>query len=149
MIKKDKRAISPVIATLLLVVIVIILVLIVFIWAKSFIKESIQKKEKPAQQVCGEIRLEVYYNKDSGEISFSNIGNYPIYSLQLRLKEKGKIKNYEINKSILIGAGESIKDDSLKNKDSIEVIPVILGENEKGKKTQYTCKENTFLAETI
>jgi flagellin-like protein len=146
---KKKKGVSPVVASLLLVVIVIILSMIIFIWAKSFIKEVIQKKDKPATQVCSEIRLQATYSPDDGEVLISNIGNYPVHALELRLKSGARTKIYKVEKSFPLGAGEIIKDNALKDYQDIEVVPIILGENSKRKQTQYTCKDDTILAEKI
>jgi flagellin-like protein len=156
---KQKKGVSPVIASLLLVIIVIILAMIIFIWAKSFIKEVVQKKGVSASQVCGEIKLDVTFNPSSGEVIVSNLGNYPIYALELGFRGNGEtiVVTYNFGGSSLrLGGGEIITEDKLvmgmgemSNYAGLEVTPVILGETSKGKNTQYTCKDNPITAEVI
>jgi len=144
---KNKKGVSPVIATLLLVVIVIILAMLIFIWAKSFIKEAITKRDKPASQICNEVKLQAYYESSSNKVIISNIGNYPVYRVELKLKKSGDISISKIDKQFPLGASEEIPlGDTY---DEVEVVPVILGENSKRKQTQYTCQENTILAEPL
>ena len=146
---KHKKAVSPVVASLLLVVIVIVLAMIIFIWAKSFIKEVIQKRDTPASQVCQEIKLQATYDSAAGVVSISNIGNYPIYAIQLRLKSGGDSSIVSSDKSFPLGAGDIISLEDSTVYDEVEVIPIILGETSRGKKTKYTCQDNPILAEVI
>jgi len=155
---KQKKGVSPVIASLLLVIIVIILAMIIFIWAKSFIKEVIQKKGVSASQVCGEIKLDVTFSPGSGEIIVSNLGNYPIYALELGFRGEGEttVATYNFGGSSLrLGGGKIITEEELGMEigggsyTGLEVTPVILGETSKGKNTQYTCKDNPITAEVI
>jgi len=148
---KNKKAVSPVVASLLLVVIVIVLAMIIFIWAKSFIKEVIQKRGTSASQVCQEIKLQATYSPSTGEVSISNIGNYPIYAIQLRLKLGGETSIISSDKSFPLGVGDIISDNKLISSSDaeVEVIPIIQGTTSRGKKTKYTCQDNTFLAEAI
>ena len=44
---KDKRAISPVVATVLLIVLVLILAAIIFLWARGFVGEQVEKFGEP------------------------------------------------------------------------------------------------------
>jgi len=43
-VKRGKKAVSPVVATVLLILIVVILAVIVFLWARGFIGESLTKR---------------------------------------------------------------------------------------------------------
>jgi flagellin-like protein len=154
---KNRKGVSPVVASLLLVVIVIILALIIFIWARSFVTEVITKKDKPSSQVCNEIRLQASYDSNGGKVYISNIGNYPIHDIELRLKKGGSSSIYFADNSqddksfpLPLGSAREISSPTeLGGFDEVEVIPIILGENSKGKHTQYTCKENIILAENI
>ena len=43
MIKRGKKGLSPIIATVLLIVITLIIAMIIFLWAKNFIGEKTKK----------------------------------------------------------------------------------------------------------
>jgi flagellin-like protein len=139
--KKSKRGISPVIATVLLIVIVIILALIIFLWAKGFIKENIQKKGVSADQVCNELDMEVSYNPASGELDVINKGNTPVYRLELRKAAGGSVDKQAVTEGLSAGESKTIEEVG-EDYDKIEVFPVILGEVKTSKKA-YVCK-NSF-----
>ena len=44
MVRKNKKAVSPTISTVLLVMIVIIVAIIILMWSRGFIKEAIEKE---------------------------------------------------------------------------------------------------------
>ncbi len=134
---KDKKGVSPVIATILLIAIVIILALIIFLWARGFIKESVQKQGKPADQACSEIDLELSYIGE--ELQITNRGNVHVYKLEIQKKSGGSVEKQSFNKSVRIGQSVS---EEVGSYDEIEVLPLILGQGENSKKI-YTCK-NSF-----
>jgi len=146
-INMKKRAVSPVIATVLLIVITIILFFLVFVWAKSFIKEALIKKDVPVDQVCERVILEVNYLSEEGVLQISNIGNYPVYYNEIRIKKGGSTDIVEDKQPILIGSSIEIID--INEADAIEVIPVVLAQNDKGKKVAYTCQKNPISANII
>src|SRR3989344_6832712 len=124
MIIKNKRGVSPVIATVLLIMIVIILAIIVFLWARGFIGESVTKQDSPADQACEEISLGVQYIGD--EVQIINNGRIPIYRLEIKAKSDGSV---EILKEDVEGRdiggvniGES-KIVDIGSYDEIEVVP--------------------------
>jgi len=154
MIKKirNKKAVSPVIATVLLISIVIILAAIILIWALSFIKEVVMKEavegdERSAEQACSEVNLGA--SLSGGCLYLINRGNVPIYQLEIIIKSGGSIdrENQEIN----LAPGHSSSniceiDDEYSSADSIEIIPVLLGKTEKGT-SAYTCKNHPIQVE--
>src|SRR3990167_7699134 len=58
MMGKNKKGISPVIATVLLITISIILIAIIFIWARGSITETKVKFGEDVKNVCTEVSLE-------------------------------------------------------------------------------------------
>ena len=140
--KMRKRSVSPVIATILLISIVIVLAIIVFIWAKGFIGEAVTKKDAPAEQMCGEVSLDVQYLGE--ELQIINVGTVYIYKVNVikisggdEEVDEGAIEKLGVGSSEIINVGSY---------DKIKAVPVILGESN-GKKIAYTCKDNIFTAE--
>lgn len=134
-----KKGVSPVVATILLVAIVIVLALIVFLWARGFVKEAVLKKGENVDLTCNKVNLEVMYLEDSYELQITNIGNIPVYSINLKLKKGATVKN--IPENLTFGVGQSATISLNDNYDSIKVYPVLLGQNKKNKKVSYTCKK--------
>lgn len=131
------KGISPVVATVLLIAIVIVLVLIVFIWARGFIKEVVMKNEETAEKSCNKINLQISLVGDNLQIN--NIGNIPLYRVDIRVTTGGDSSIKRSEKNIPAGGGDSITDISgLSSADKIEVIPVILGEVD-DTRTAYVC----------
>ena len=134
-----KKAVSPVIATVLLIMMVVVLAVIIFLWATSFVGEAVTKRGASAEQRCGEVSLETQYINN--ELQVTNKGSIPVYKLEIRAKSGG-------DKEIIKKDGLSIGDSNSFNigsYDGVEIVPVILGETEKSKKA-YTCKSNIFIA---
>lgn len=155
---KNKKAVSPIISTVLLIMIVIIIAIIIILWARGFVKEVIEKdiggNVKRVNEYCNEIQLETFVNEDDAEtFGFRNIGNVPIYQFQLKLKNSdgsSELKEFEgPNAVINPGFGITIEDkypDDVKEYDSYEevkVIPVLLGKVEKGGVKPFVCPEET------
>ena len=59
----EKRALSPVITTVLLILVAIILALLIWFWARSAIGEQISKfdgnSDRPIDEVCNLVNLKV------------------------------------------------------------------------------------------
>ena len=136
----NKKAISPVIATVLLIAIVIILILLVYLWGKGFIGEAIEKKGMPVEQACGEVDLDLNYV--GSDLQITNRGNIPVYKFELRKKSGSSIDVEKEEGGLQVG--RTILIESVGGYDEIEVVPIILGEGETSKKA-YTCEEDSFV----
>jgi flagellin-like protein len=141
----EKRGVSPVIATVLLVVIVVVLILIIFIWARGIIGEVVQKQDRNIEQVCGEVNLRVVYDSVNGNLQITNEGNIPVYGLELRKTKPGAVEAKRVggeDGKLSIGQSKVVSSDYAgTGYEVIEVFPVLLGEAESGKKA-YTCKNH-------
>lgn len=138
----EKRGVSPVIATVLLIAIVIVLALIVFLWARGFIPEALTKSGKSANQACEEIRLDLSYLSEQGELQISNTGNIPIYALKIKKKTGGDIEVQD--EEIRISPGDTASRTIEGDYEELEIFPVVMAESGISKKI-YTC-QNSFIA---
>ncbi len=149
MIKKisKKKGVSPVIATVLLIAMVIVIALIIFLWFKSMIQEKITKfGDQNIQTVCEKVKFDASY--DDGSLFISNTGNVPIYSLKIKMTGAGSHETKDIKDfpsaswpSIGLNQGGTFYGSiDLSSVKEIEVIPVLIGMSDKGKKS-YTCEE--------
>jgi len=129
MIKMQKRGISPVVATVILISIVIALGAIIFTWALFFLGEKITKDGESVNLVCDNVEFDASY--DAGTVYIENIGNVPIYKINV-VNEEGDINTVEVN---LIAGGST----SFESANAKSAIPVLLGENEGGENAEYAC----------
>ena len=61
--------------------------MIIFIWARSFIGEQIEKFGEPVDRVCDRVNFDVeIFNDDLGykEGEFVNLGDVPIYNFEIK-----------------------------------------------------------------
>ncbi len=158
--QKRKKAVSPVISTVLLIMIVIVLAIIILLWVSSFIREAVTKtmdsKEKSIDSWCQEIEIAPEISEDETSFGFTNKGNVPIYQYQLKLTDISsgdselKLIPSAQGGSVNPGFLSVIENDNqfgiLKYSDyqSIKLIPILLGEG-KGKnnlgKQEIPCPE--------
>lgn len=143
----NKKGVTPVVSTVLLIMIVVILAVIILLWSRGFIKEKILKFDKPIENVCSEIGIKTFINEDNS-YGFTNTGNVPIYSVNLKksnLDGSSTIdtKNINANPGISVMLGEANTYDA--NAGEIKIIPVLLGKTKSGAVKEYTCPENSAI----
>src|SRR3990167_6556675 len=160
MIVKRKKGVSPVIATVLLVAIVLVLAVIVFLWARNFVGESVEKQGRDVDQSCAEtsFRAEIIFTGDEPDdektLFIENTGTVPLYGAELRKKQViGEIKLVDtFDGSVSPGATGEInltkKSGDLAVEDSVLVVPILLGETQTQKKA-YICDSEYGVETTI
>jgi len=143
---KNKRGISPVIATVLLIAIVVVIALILFLWFRGIMKENITKFGEAIDLVCEKTNIEASYS--SGAIQLRNNGNTAIYDIKLKEVSSGShhtedIRNIDVNFNGL-GSGEtySLVYSVDPDVEEITFIPILIGNSEAGDKA-YVCDERT------
>lgn len=142
---KDKRGISPIIATVLLIALVVVIGLIIFTWFRSMTKEAITKFDgQNIEMVCNDVQFEASY--DGGILYISNKGNVPIYGMNIKLEgagshETGDIKDYLADWSGLSSGAIISGSLNAGSYTKMTLIPVLLGEDKDGNKKTEACKE--------
>lgn len=148
----EKRGLSPVIATALLLTLTIILASIVFLWAKGFISEQILKFNQPVELQCEKVEWKVNVLKSSlgYQLEISNRGSIPIYAFTISryLLGESETEQFAIN----VKPGESeIQTVSLKfgegavDSEYVEFAPSILGVisgSDDDETKSYICSTN-------
>lgn len=140
---KNKKGITPVIATVLLIAIVVILAFIIFLWARGFTKEAVIKQGENVELACGKVRLEVAYLSDSGDLQITNTGNMPVYRFNVLMTSGGSVNTDERTESLANSQSRVINIGT--SYEAISVYPVLLGKTGSGTKTSFVCK-NSFEA---
>ena len=135
----NKKGVSPAIATVLLIAIALVLAVIIFLWARSYIGESVQKSDRAIESSCAEVVFEAEAFSD-GSVAIQNNGNVPIYGIEVREKSltgwsielSDSFSGPEIEGNG-IGNGESASIDggtwNLAGEELV-VIPILLGSTE-------------------
>lgn len=148
-IKKNNRAVSPVVATILLIAIVVVIALIVFLWLRNLSKEVVQKFDENVELTCEKVKFEADYFPDDGILSLSNNGNIAIKDFvikKVRGGESESIKASEIDnyfsgsdKGLTIGLAKDLFID-VENYERLLIIPVLLANSNSGQ-IEYICDE--------
>jgi len=140
----EKKGLSPIIATILLITIVVVLALIILAWALMFFGEVVEKEvggvKKSGDQVCGEIDLQA--SLSGSMLSLVNRGNIPIYDIEIRTGGFGRVDIRRASDEAGwngLGVGHSNTISGVSGE--VELIPVIKGVVDNQMKL-YTCVDN-------
>lgn len=149
--KKKKKGLSPVVATVLLIVLILIIALIIFLWMKSVVQETIMKQNTNIENVCYDVSVRASYTNDGLEIQ--NTGNVPVSKFKVRISSDGdyetldledminedwfalNVENSRLYENFNLPAGVDESD--------VELIPVLLGTSDSGQK-HYICEDNAI-----
>ncbi len=138
----DKRGISPVIATVLLIALTIVLAGIVFLWARGFVSEQIEKSGKSVDVLCNEVVFEVSRSSvASDQFDMANRGDVNIFSLdvkQIYSNGNSVVKPFAVN--LDVGKAESVSLPLDNSPQKLIIYPTLLG-TVKGKSLNkpYVC----------
>jgi len=148
----NKKAVSPVIATVLLIVMVIIIGLIIFLWFRSFIPEQKEKFGRNIELVCADVAFQSGYDSSTGILTISNTGTVPIYSINLKITKNrghtttsiteldGNWPSLGLRQGILYNSIDFSTNPDFDSPDKILIIPILAGTSE-GEDPTYACNE--------
>ena len=150
--KRGKKGVSPIIATVLLIAIVIVLVVVIFLWLRGTIKDAITKGGENVELVCDKVKIRASYSDPKIEIV--NDGDIPIYDFNIKFVRVGESNTKDVKellpslwptKGLLKGASFSGDISSevnvLPKATKLLVTPVLRGTSSDGEKV-YDCGEN-------
>lgn len=145
----EKKGISPVVATVLLIAIVLTIALIIFIWFRGFVSDKGQKFGESVDIVCEDVSFDASYS--GGELFISNIGSVPIYSFNVRMQfpdgyETRELKELSPNWPELgITEQKTYSDQvNLGGATQLTLIPILLAESD-GQQVTFDCDEKVGL----
>ncbi len=154
--KRDNRAVSPLIATVILIAIVISASSIIYVWSKSFIAESLEKFGNPVEIVCDELTFEAQLDPVGGydyDLWINNRANVDIHKLNLNFKKEGKsvIKTFSADGGAVTRGSTgkitlNLEDvEGIRSFDSIDVTPVLLATGGSSQITKlFPCEDKTI-----
>ena len=137
-----KKGLSPVVASVLMIALVLVLAAMIFLWARGFISEQVEKFGRPIDEVCESVDFRVERVGDSLEVA--NRGNIDIRHLDIKLFKGG---DSEVSKfDVRVNAGDAemekvvLKMEDGSEPDEIIVYPALVG-NIRGKSSNqaFTC----------
>ena len=143
--QENRKAVSPVIATILLIALVIIIALIVFQWMKGFTKEAVTKFDGTnIELVCDDVQFDAGYSVET--LTISNLGNVPIYNFNIKAEYDGGHDTLDLkatnNFDGLIQGGVFSDSVAFQNSPTkIVLIPILLGVNKEGEQKTQACEE--------
>ncbi len=141
---KNKKGVSPVIATVLLIAMVVVLGLIIFLWFRGFTQEAVTKFDTNVELVCNDVSFEASYV--SGILSIVNTGNIPIYRIKLKTSGQGIYSTKELSNidgwsDTGLNQGDAFSNNiDVSSAEEIIVIPVLMGNSRSGQQS-FTCNE--------
>ena len=144
--KRDvgKRGLSPVIASVLLILLVIVLAVIIFLWARGFLGERIEKFGQPIEEICSQVRFDASMDSE-GNLEILNLGDINIRSLEIkRFDNKGNSDSDQFRTAVDAGEAErqwvDVAMESGSDVDKIVVYPILIGVTG-GKNNVFSCKD--------
>lgn len=145
----EKRGISPVVATTLLVAIVIIIALIIFLWFRNIGGETCTKFQgQNIELVCGDSEFFADYDPIKGELYISNTGNVPIFGINIIIEGGGSRISKEVSELSGIWPSTGLNPGSVYTSNNIAseivgaekiiLVPILMGSCDGVEKT-YSC----------
>jgi len=143
---KNRKGVSPLIATIILIAVSIAIVGVIFFWLRGMIAENVDKFGSPIESQCDKV---IFTASATGNIiSVNNQGNIPIVGMNVKIKTNGKTLTKSIRKPLdgVISPGESdiitLEPEFLfASAQQKTVTPVIQGKGvNSGKISRYVCK---------
>ena len=145
----NRKGLSPVIATVLLVALALVLATIIYIWARAFIPEVIEKSGERIENYCPDVAFDISYSTDTNSLRVQNNGNVPIYGVEYGIERTGTLA-YEdlIGQSPIVAGGYKIyqiTDNKPNSGDTIRVIPILLGKSSSTSELKaFACDESAI-----
>jgi flagellin-like protein len=139
---KNKKGISPIIATVLLISIAIALFVVIYLWISGFQGERISKFGAPIENSCQNIYLQLDYI--GGQLQIENDGSVPVYKIEIFDVQGGSTSKLS-DEIIELGVGAETWVDVYSCQEQLKVVPVLLGQDESGNEKEYICENNAIV----
>lgn len=146
--KTAKKAVSPIITTVLLILVAIVLAIIILVWARGFIAEKVSKfipaqsQDRPITEACDSVSLSASTSGDQ-ELSIVNQGDIPVYKIGIRVTASGgesTIVEYDTT-GLNPGQSKSIPTPTQHlTGNGVAIVPILIGKSEKKGTVEYNCK---------
>jgi flagellin-like protein len=138
----DNRGLSPVIASVMMILLVLVLGALIFLWARGFVTEQIEKFGRPIEQLCDSVDFEI--QRIGNDLEVVNRGDVSIRYLDIKMSKGGDSDLEKFN--FQIDAGKSVRNqatllmDGNVVPDEIVAYPALIGNVKGGSSNKpFTC----------
>jgi len=139
----SKKALSPVITTILLVLLAIILAAIIYLWARGFTKDTLVKFDEPIERACDKISFEI--GSSATSLLITNKADVPIYAIKIMTTSDSSSSSAErIDQTINPGESKVIAVSGGVNSGD-KIIPILLGESKNKEVLEYECPKSYWI----
>lgn len=143
MIKRiNGRGLSPLMASVFMILFVLVLAALIFLWARGFVSEQVEKFGQPIEQLCGSVDFKV--ERVGSELEVVNRGDVNIRHLDIEMSKGGDSNVEKFN--FQIDAGESVREevtllmDNNVVPDKMVAYPALIGNVKGGSSNKiFTC----------
>ena len=149
--KKDVRAVTPLIATVVLIVVVVVIIGILFVWFRGTLREEITKFNTDIRLKCNEALegLQASYSISTSTLQLVNNGNTAIFDFQVKNIKGGSRETEDLSDKVTdwgngLTVGKSASYTVTFDAEKIELHPILLGDSSQGQKT-WVCDESIEL----
>lgn len=139
----NKKAVSPVITTILLVMIAVVLASIIIVWASGIFKEGASKFGKPIEQSCADVNLLAAIS--GSELSIINQGTVPVYKVGLYVESSGSSDIIILNETDFGQGSAKVVSDPAVSSNVKQIIPVLLGTLKDGTTHETQCSKSYWV----
>ena len=138
--KMNKKALSPIITTVMLILIALVLASIIFLWARGFNKEQVAKFDQPIESACDSVKLDASLSGDKS-ISLINNGEIPVYKISLLISGDGDTEKENLEVNLAVGGSKVVSSTSSLTGKNVKILPVLLGSlrSDAAKNEEYSC----------
>ena len=149
----NEKGLSPVIASVLMILMVVVLAIIIFLWARGFIGEQVEKFGKPVEDLCSSVDFSVVVIESGGYqiLEIVNRGNIGIAAFEIKMYSGGDSEIIRLDVGVPIGESVSreVSLGVMKSggvSDKVEIFPVLSG-NVRGESSRkmFTCSKEPVL----
>ena len=144
--RKNKKGLSPVIASVLLVALVVGMGTITFQWFRGISGEDVTKFDQNIKLVCGDVDLDVSYTDSTNTLYIKNEDSeIPIADFKIKVvDDDGSFETEDLGESLNPGESKSIDFSEGSGAKELVVIPVLNGVSDDGQ-TEYICDEKDVI----
>lgn len=149
-ITSNKKGLSPIITTVLLIALVVVIIAVIFLWFRGMVGEGITKFGENVNLVCRKINFDADYSSDT--LNIVNNGNVPIYEFNLKIGNGGTYSTTNIREvtcdgdcwpktGLNMGGSYSKRMSSFipESATELELVPILFGSANSGKK-RFICE---------
>jgi flagellin-like protein len=152
---RNKKGLSPVIATVLLISLVIVLGSMVFLWFRGIVEEPIEKDlgggGENVKMICNDVKFQAEYV--GNRLQITNTGNVPIFDMKLIIDKVGTqetttlrtlMKDEDVGwEKTGLNSGGVFSDSVIIDGDATQVtiVPILLGETSEGREA-HPCDKS-------